>query len=198
MNWADYGLGAASMAAVVAVALGVRHAVETRRSVADIKRLSQQPTPPRFDRDPYTRALMTTAVTPSRGTVLVADDEQHIVRIAMRTLEEAGYSSVGVFNGLQAWEDLQENPAPDVFVVDVMMPVMDGFQLREKLSEDARFAEIPFVFLTAKPSDLDTFEEWTSLFANDLFLTKPFHPAELVNTIRQAVEYGGKRRHHGE
>jgi two-component system alkaline phosphatase synthesis response regulator PhoP/two-component system response regulator VicR len=72
---------------------------------------------------------------------------------------------------------------PDLIIMDVMMPELDGFGALKILKEDAGTATIPVIMLTAKAQDADVFQGWKS--GADLYLTKPFNPQELITFVKR-------------
>ena len=120
--------------------------------------------------------------------ILVVDDERHIVRLVEVNLQRAGYEVVTAYDGVEALEKVKaENP--DMLVLDVMMPRMDGFEVLQNLQADASTADIPVIMLTAKAQDSDVFKGWQSGVSS--YLTKPFNPRELltfVERIFQSIE----------
>jgi two-component system, OmpR family, alkaline phosphatase synthesis response regulator PhoP len=103
--------------------------------------------------------------------ILAVDDERHIVRLVEVNLQRAGYEVVTAYDGREALEKVKsENP--DLVVLDVMMPYMDGFEVLKNLKADPATAEIPVIMLTAKAQDADVFRGWQS--GVDCYLTKPF------------------------
>jgi len=122
-------------------------------------------------------------------TILVVDDERHIVRLVQVNLERAGYEVVIAYDGVEAIETVQAK-VPDMIILDVMMPRMDGFETLKKLRADDKSKEIPVIMLTAKAQDADIFKGWSS--GVDSYLTKPFNPRELlafVDRIFQSLEH---------
>lgn len=120
--------------------------------------------------------------------ILVVDDERHIVRLVQVNLERAGYEVVTAYDGVEALEKMKtENP--DMVVLDVMMPRMDGFEVLKNLQADPRYQDVPVIMLTAKAQDADIFKGWASGVSS--YLTKPFNPRELlvfVERIFQSLE----------
>jgi two-component system alkaline phosphatase synthesis response regulator PhoP/two-component system response regulator VicR len=117
--------------------------------------------------------------------ILVVDDERHIVRLIQVNLERAGHQVVAAFDGKEALKKVaSENP--DLLVLDVMMPFMDGFEVLKHLKSDAKTKDIPVVMLTAKAQDADVFRGWAS--GVDMYLTKPFNPMELLTVIKRIFE----------
>ena len=114
--------------------------------------------------------------------ILAVDDERHIVRLVEVNLQRAGYEVVTAYDGREALEKVKsENP--DLVVLDVMMPYMDGFEVLKNLKSDPETAEIPVIMLTAKAQDADVFRGWQS--GVDCYLTKPFNPMELKAFVKR-------------
>lgn len=114
--------------------------------------------------------------------ILAVDDEKHIVRLVQITLEKEGYELITASNGREALEKVASEQ-PDLVVMDVMMPEMDGLEALAKLKDDPETSHIPVIMLTAKAQDSDVFRGWQS--GADLYLTKPFNPSELVTFVRR-------------
>ncbi|HUS80267.1 MAG TPA: response regulator [Armatimonadota bacterium] len=130
--------------------------------------------------------------------ILVVDDERHIVRLVEVNLARAGYDVVVAYDGVEALEVFQKEK-PDMVVLDVMMPRMDGFEVLKKLQADADSRDVPVIMLTAKAQDADIFRGWSSGVSS--YLTKPFNPRELltfVERIFQSMEDGGPPDDDGE
>jgi len=123
--------------------------------------------------------------------ILVVDDERHIVRLVEVNLTRAGYEILTAYDGVEALEKVKADK-PDMIVLDVMMPRMDGFEVLKRLQADASTQDIPVIMLTAKAQDADIFRGWSSGVSS--YLTKPFNPRELltfVERIFQSMEDGG-------
>lgn len=124
--------------------------------------------------------------------ILVVDDERHIVRLVEVNLERAGYEVLTAYDGVEALEQVEQED-PDMIVLDVMMPRMDGFDVLKNLQSDPKYKDIPVIMLTAKAQDADIFKGWQSGVSS--YLTKPFNPKELlvfVERIFQSMEEGGE------
>jgi len=122
--------------------------------------------------------------------ILVVDDERHIVRLVEVNLQRAGYAVVTAYDGIEALEKVKAEK-PDMIVLDVMMPRMDGFEVLQNLQANPATSEIPVIMLTAKAQDADIFKGWQSGVSS--YLTKPFNPRELltfVDRIFQSLEEG--------
>ena len=127
--------------------------------------------------------------------ILVCDDERHIVRLIQVNLEKKGYQVVTAFDGKEGLEKVRSEK-PNLMVLDVMMPYMDGFEVLKNLRRDAETESLPVIMLTAKAQDRDVFEGYS--YGADMYLTKPFNPQELVSFVTRIMnnkddDGGGKR-----
>jgi two-component system, OmpR family, alkaline phosphatase synthesis response regulator PhoP len=123
--------------------------------------------------------------------ILAVDDEPNIVRLIEVNLTRHGYTVDTANNGVQALEKIRTN-RPDLVVSDVMMPEMDGFELLSSIRRDPALESLPVIMLTAKAGDKDVMSGYSR--GADMYLTKPFNPAELlafVKRILQSSEGGG-------
>ncbi len=109
--------------------------------------------------------------------VLVVDDEINIVRLIQVNLQRQGYEVETANNGAQALAKIKES-RPDLLVSDVMMPEMDGFELLANIRRDPTLMDLPVIMLTAKAQDADVMTGYRT--GADMYLTKPFNPAELI------------------
>src|SRR5689334_22193913 len=114
--------------------------------------------------------------------ILAVDDERHIVRLVQVNLQRAGYDVVTAYDGKDALEKV-ESEHPDLVVLDVMMPYMDGFEVLQNLRKNPNTRELPVIMLTAKAQDADVFRGWQS--GVDCYLTKPFNPMELKAFVKR-------------
>ena len=121
--------------------------------------------------------------------ILAVDDEKHILRLVQINLEKAGYEVVTGSNGREALEKVRSEK-PELIVMDVMMPEMDGFEALKQLKADPETADIPVIMLTAKAQDADVFHGWQS--GADLYLTKPFNPMELLTFVKRIFDAKGE------
>lgn len=117
--------------------------------------------------------------------ILTVDDENNIRRLVEVNLIRAGYQVTGACDGVDALERIQAN-RPDMVVLDVMMPRMDGFELLKRLKCDPATADIPVIMLTAKAQDVDIFRGWQS--GVDTYLTKPFNPNQLITFVKRIFD----------
>ena len=121
------------------------------------------------------------------AAILVVDDEPEIVTLLRFVLEQDGHKVSSAGNGVEALERLGVDPAaselplPDLIVLDIMMPVMDGYQLNQRLQVEPRTQGIPILVLTAKGQKMrDLFEMAPNVAA---YVQKPFDPKMLRELI---------------
>lgn len=117
--------------------------------------------------------------------ILVVEDEEPIRELLKMELETEGFIVDVAANGAEGIEKVKSF-RPDLIVCDVMMPVMDGFTMQEKLSQDNNFKDIPLIFLTAK-SDKKDIRFGKSIGAED-YITKPFEFEDLLVSIRAKLK----------
>lgn len=117
--------------------------------------------------------------------VLVVDDDEAIRAICREVLENAGYAVRDVPDGYAAITEAKRY-RPDLMLLDIMMPDMDGFQTAERLKSDPQTSMTPIIFLSAKGATADKVRAFRS-GAED-YVTKPFDAAELVARVSKAVE----------
>lgn len=110
------------------------------------------------------------------ATVLVADDEPHLLRLVKFRLEREGYNVLTAADGETALNVAREQ-LPDLCVLDVMMPKRSGFDVLRELRSDDRCRDMKVIMLTARAQDRDV-DAGFSLGADD-YITKPFSPQEL-------------------
>ncbi|MGA1863139.1 response regulator [Deferribacter thermophilus] len=113
--------------------------------------------------------------------ILIADDELRLRKIVSMHLKKNGFEVYEAGNGKEA-VDLAEKIKPDLIILDINMPLMNGFEAAEKIRENENLKELPIIFLTAK-ADMDSIDKGKSLKAIH-YLTKPFSPKDLINKIR--------------
>ncbi len=126
-----------------------------------------------------------------KESILVVDDEPHIRKILAFLLEQNGFSIVTAENGERALE-VARNELPDLILLDLMMPKMDGYEVCQHLREDFKTAQIPIIIVTAKG---DVREKVRGLRggAND-YLTKPYDHDELVTRVRNMLDWSRAQR----
>lgn len=120
-----------------------------------------------------------------KPSILIADDVPENIKILINALEE-DYRLIVATNGKQALELATSDVQPDLILLDVMMPLMDGFEVCQKLRSDEKYANIPIIFLTAKSGVLDE-TRGLELGAVD-YITKPFRVAVVKARVKSQLE----------
>lgn len=123
--------------------------------------------------------------------VYAVDDEPLVTRLIQVNLERAGYQVQAAHDGLQALEALRAGAVkPDVIILDVTMPYMNGFELLDQLKADTDMRAIPVIMLTARNRDPDVLHATESGACR--YLHKPVHPLELVECVNSVLAETGK------
>lgn len=117
--------------------------------------------------------------------ILLADDEEDIKTVMRLFLEEKGYDIITAFDGLDAI-DVTRTEKPDLILLDIMMPVINGFEVCQKLKADVATANIPIVMLSAA-AHADSVKKGLDAGAVD-YLVKPFDPEKLEEVIQRILE----------
>ena len=115
--------------------------------------------------------------SPSRR-ILIVDDEPELVRALALRLNSAGYETLSASDGAAAME-MALSCQPDLVLLDIGLPLQDGYQVATMLRTEHRTAHIPIVFLTARTWDLDKANE----VRPDAYVVKPYEPAELLDIV---------------
>jgi two-component system OmpR family response regulator len=116
------------------------------------------------------------------ASVLVVDDEEYIRDLVTSSLRLAGFAARAVPDGSQALAALDRNP-PDLVILDVRLPGMDGFEVCRKLRAEGN--EVPVIFLTARDTPEDRLSGFTK--GGDDYVTKPFSLEELIARVRAVL-----------
>ena len=124
------------------------------------------------------------------ATVLVVDDDVTIRRLLQITLETEGFGVVTAGDGVEALRRAQDEPRPDLVLLDIMMPGMDGLQVCHTLKNDPATAQTPVVLLSAKAQSHDV-ELGLRVGADD-YVTKPPDLLDLVARIRALLPVGAE------
>jgi diguanylate cyclase (GGDEF)-like protein len=123
--------------------------------------------------------------------ILIVDDEPHIRRILGFLLDQRGYVTSQAADGVEAVEAARRD-RPDLILLDLMMPRMDGFEVCEALRSDFSTAQIPVIMLTAKGEVSDKVRGLQG-GAND-YLTKPYDNKELIARVQNMLEWSRVQR----
>lgn len=114
--------------------------------------------------------------------VLLAEDEPNIVESLTFILERSGFEVATTTNGRQALEVAQSD-TPDILILDVMLPELDGYEVLRRLRADTRTKALPVLMVTAKGQRED--RETAMKCGADMFITKPFVNSELIAAVEK-------------
>jgi DNA-binding response OmpR family regulator len=127
--------------------------------------------------------------------VLIAEDEKDIRRLVVFTLERAGYEVLEAPDGREALRLATENQ-PNLILLDIMMPFLNGYEVCRKLREISELKDTPIVLLSAKAQNYEI-GEGLQAGATD-YLIKPFIPRELAAKVKQILGEGNQKRTNGQ
>ena len=118
-------------------------------------------------------------------TVLAVDDERDILRVIEHGLTIHGFAVITAGTGREALEHIAFDQ-PDAVVLDIMMPVMDGFQVLQQIRSNPKTSALPVILLTAKTEEASIAKGWRE--GADLYLVKPFEIHELTACLEAVFE----------
>lgn len=116
--------------------------------------------------------------------ILVADDDPAIQKVLFQTFQLEGYEVATASDGEEALSEL-EGELPDVVVLDVMMPKLDGFDVLKRIRANPRTKTLPVILLTARSSQEDIWQGWQS--GVDYYMTKPFDVEDLLKFLEHVL-----------
>jgi len=128
----------------------------------------------------------------SQKTILVVDDNPDSITILQSILETRGYRVVVADSGPAALQKVQEEPCPDLVLLDVMMPEMNGLEVLQSIKETHATARLPVILVTAKTHDEDVLSGYQ--YGADYYITKPFTAKQLLYGIDLVLGKGGVPR----
>ena len=120
----------------------------------------------------------------SERTILVADDESHILHVVSLKLQNAGYRVLTAHDGREALE-LAQQERPDLLITDYHMPQLNGLELCRRLKQDPKTTGIPAIMLTARGYELEPTDTEQSGILR--MLSKPFSPRHLLSTVEEVL-----------
>jgi DNA-binding response OmpR family regulator len=120
----------------------------------------------------------------TRPVILAADDDEDILELVTFRLERSGYTVVQARDGEEAWR-LALDKKPDLAVLDVMMPKLNGFELTRRLRAEEATSRLPIILLTARAQDLDVQQGFEA--GADDYIRKPFSPQELRARVQSIL-----------
>jgi DNA-binding response OmpR family regulator len=112
--------------------------------------------------------------------ILIVEDEESLLKLESILLSSKGYKVTGVRDGLAALSEIEKNK-PDLILLDIMMPGIDGFEVCSRIKENPDTKDIPVVMLTAKKSTAD--QARGIEVGADAYMTKPFKSLKIIDVI---------------
>ena len=116
--------------------------------------------------------------------ILIVDDEVQLVEMVKMRLEAAGYEIISAYDGQEGFDKAKKDK-PDLIILDLMLPKMDGYKVCGLLKNDARYSKIPIIMFTARVQEEDA-RLGKDLGAEE-YVTKPFDPKTLLLKIKKLL-----------
>lgn len=117
-------------------------------------------------------------------TVLIVDDSQTLRQMLSDLLQKNGIKVVEATNGIEAKEQIQVK-APDLVITDLIMPQMNGYELCRWIKNEPTTQNLPVLICSTKSEEFDRY--WGMKQGADAYITKPFHPPELIKTVKKLL-----------
>lgn len=118
-------------------------------------------------------------------TVLVVDDSASIRAMVSDELKQGGLNVLQAADGVEAIEKIQVH-APDLVITDIVMPKMNGYELCRWIKSDPKAKTTPVVMCSSKSEEFDRY--WGTKQGADAYITKPYHPTEMVTTVKRLLK----------
>jgi DNA-binding response OmpR family regulator len=125
----------------------------------------------------------------AKPRILIVDDEPDLIAVLRMGLLMEGFEVLEAADGEEGLRKAQQEK-PDLMVLDLMLPRIDGYQVCRTLKFDARYKSLPIFILSARPGDRD--KRLALEMGADLFISKPYDLKDLVNRIRQRLKLDGQ------
>ncbi|NEQ33953.1 MAG: response regulator [Leptolyngbya sp. SIO4C5] len=122
------------------------------------------------------------------STVLIVDDSSTLREMISGLLIKAGMTVIEAKDGVEAKAKIQASP-PDLVVLDIVMPNMNGYELCRWVKNNAGTEDVPVVICSSKGEEHDRY--WGMKQGADAYIAKPFRPAEMVETVKQLLRSRG-------
>ena len=126
-----------------------------------------------------------------RKRVLIIEDYPHIAEVLRMRLESAGYEALVAYDGYTGL-NMARRERPDLIILDIMLPKMDGYKVCRFLKFDARYRDIPVFVLTSRTKKSD--EELSRAVGADEYFPKPYDPHKLMAKIRSYIGGNGEKK----
>ncbi|CAG0957020.1 response regulator transcription factor [Geobacter sp.] len=120
----------------------------------------------------------------TKKKILIVEDEESLLKLESILLTSRGYDVTGVADGATALEQVV-SARPDLVILDIMLPGMDGFEVCRRIKQNPETAHIPVMMLTAKKSAQDT--ERGMAAGASAYVTKPFKSAKIIEIIQELL-----------
>ena len=121
--------------------------------------------------------------------ILIVDDEKDIVELLKYNLEKEDFKIISAYNGNDALESIEKGN-PDLIILDLMLPEIDGIEICRILKKDNETKDIPIIMLTARATEMDRILG-LDLGADD-YITKPFSPREVISRVKAVLRRSKK------
>jgi len=122
-------------------------------------------------------------------TILLVEDDQILIRMYTRKFEKEGFKVLSAFDGQAGLDELgKATPKPNIILLDVMLPKLDGFQVLEKVKADPAFKDIPVILLTNLGGAVEDREKGQKMGAADYLVKSDMTPAQVVEKIKTITE----------
>lgn len=118
------------------------------------------------------------------STVLIVDDSQTLRQMLSELLQNQGLKVLEATNGIEAKEQIL-NQSPDLVITDLIMPEMNGYELCRWIKGEPTTQHLPVLICSTKSEEYDRY--WGMRQGADAYITKPFHPPELLKTVKQLL-----------
>ncbi len=118
-------------------------------------------------------------------TILIVEDEVNLVELLKFRLESKGYNVETAFDGEDGLDKIGK-VRPDLIILDIMMPKIDGYEVCRRLKADQKTKDIPIIILTARTQNKDM--DQAQAVGADSFITKPFEPTDLLKEIEKLLK----------
>lgn len=122
------------------------------------------------------------------STILIVDDSHTLRQMIAEILQSNGLVVIEAINGVEAKGRIQ-NEAPDLVITDLIMPLMNGYELCRWIKADPTTQGIPVLMCSTKSEEFDRY--WGMKQGADAYMTKPFHPQDLVRAVKQLLKTKG-------
>ena len=119
-------------------------------------------------------------------SILCIEDEPEMIDLIRLILGRRGFEVIGANGGMDGLEKLQNGPQPDLVLLDLMMPDMDGWEVYQQMKADEKTKDIPVIVVTAKAQSIDKVLGLHIAKVDD-YIAKPFSPQELLSSVEKVL-----------